>query len=116
MTAIAKTTGGWWRAWRGWDFIACCPESCVRRSSLRFSFRKIRAFSFNVFYDRMKQRRFVIYPGKVTNAETFRIGNIGHVFPEDMDLLVHEIGEVMGEMGVKLKSEVGSRRSEVGMS
>ncbi len=32
------------------------------------------------FYEALKQRRFVINPGKVTGADTFRIGNIGHVF------------------------------------
>jgi len=30
----------------------------------------------------------VIYPGKVTDADTFRIGNIGHLFPADMNHLV----------------------------
>jgi 2-aminoethylphosphonate-pyruvate transaminase len=53
-------------------------------------------FEFFQFYAELKARRFVIYPGKVTDAETFRIGNIGHVFPDDMAELTNIIGEVMG--------------------
>lgn len=36
-------------------------------------------FSFDEFYARIKQEGFVIYPGKITTAATFRIGNIGDV-------------------------------------
>lgn len=60
-------------------------------------------YDFSVFYKRLKERRFVIYPGKVSTADTFRIGNIGHVFPADMQQLVGEIGSVLTEMGVKLQ-------------
>ena len=41
-------------------------------------------YDFIKFYTLLKEQGFVIYPGKVTGADTFRIGNIGHVFPEDM--------------------------------
>jgi 2-aminoethylphosphonate-pyruvate transaminase len=50
-------------------------------------------FAFKPFYTRLKQRGFVIYPGKVTGADTFRIGNIGHVFPRDMERLVLAVRE-----------------------
>lgn len=60
------------------------------------------AFEFDTFYDKLKLRRYVIYPGKVTNAETFRVGNIGHVFPDDMDDLVRNVAEVVEEMGVRI--------------
>ncbi len=59
-------------------------------------------FDFPTFYDKLKDRRFVIYPGKVSRAECFRIGTIGHVFPEDIALLVRHVQEVLGEMGVTL--------------
>ena len=45
---------------------------------------------------------FVIYPGKVSNANCFRIGNIGHLFPDDMTKLVKGIREVMTEMKIPL--------------
>lgn len=59
-------------------------------------------FAFDDFYQRLKSRRYVIYPGKVTNAETFRVGNIGHVFPDDMDQLVIEIDHVLRDMRVSI--------------
>jgi len=50
-------------------------------------------FSFRPFYDALKQRGFVIYPGKVTQVASFRIGTIGHVFPEDIDRLLAAVAE-----------------------
>lgn len=50
----------------------------------------------------MKAQRFVIYPGKVTDAETFRIGTIGHVFPEDIRQLLAAIESVRQDMGFLL--------------
>jgi len=48
-------------------------------------------YTFSEFYKRLKNRGFVIYPGKVSEADCFRIGNIGHVFPEDMTRLIETI-------------------------
>ncbi len=45
-------------------------------------------YSFTAFYKALKQQGFVIYPGKVTVADTFRIGNIGNVYPGDMERLL----------------------------
>ncbi|MCA9027393.1 MAG: 2-aminoethylphosphonate--pyruvate transaminase [Planctomycetaceae bacterium] len=58
------------------------------------------SFNFSQFYDQLKARRFVIYPGKVTNADTFRIGTIGNVHPEDIDELLSAIAEVSREMDI----------------
>ncbi|MFP6678461.1 MAG: 2-aminoethylphosphonate--pyruvate transaminase [Pirellulaceae bacterium] len=65
-------------------------------------------FEFRTFYDKMKSRRFVLYPGKVSNAECFRIGTIGHVFPDDMTAVVANTGEVLKEM-----AEIGDVRIDV---
>jgi 2-aminoethylphosphonate-pyruvate transaminase len=45
-------------------------------------------YDFMKFYDLLKTKGFVIYPGKVTGINSFRIGTIGHVFPEDIDRLI----------------------------
>jgi 2-aminoethylphosphonate-pyruvate transaminase len=39
----------------------------------------------------LKGRGFVIYPGKVSRADTFRVGTIGQVYPEDMERLVEVV-------------------------
>lgn len=44
-------------------------------------------FSFNEMYTYIKERGYAIYPGKVTSAETFRIGNIGEIYKEDIEKL-----------------------------
>lgn len=62
-------------------------------------------FKFETFYDRLSERGFVIYPGKVTNADCFRIGNIGRIFPSDVKALLAAIGEVLCEMNVTMKSK-----------
>lgn len=51
-------------------------------------------FSFVSFYEKLKAKGFVIYPGKISDADTFRIGNIGDVYPEDMEALLLAIREV----------------------
>jgi 2-aminoethylphosphonate-pyruvate transaminase len=51
-------------------------------------------YNFNTFYHLLKEKGFVIYPGKVTNAETFRIGNIGEVYNDDIRNLLYAIGEI----------------------
>ncbi len=48
-------------------------------------------FDFNLFYTQLKARGFVIYPGKISQADTFRIGNIGDVHPEDFQQLIEVI-------------------------
>ena len=58
-------------------------------------------FEFQKFYDALKSRGFVIYPGKVSHAQCFRIGSIGDVQPEDMTELVGRISEVIDELGVR---------------
>ena len=34
-----------------------------------------------------EERDYVLYPGKLTDADTFRMGNIGEIYPEDMEKL-----------------------------
>lgn len=61
------------------------------------------SFTFDAFYHAVKRRRFVLYPGKVSQAETFRIGTIGHVFPDDIRQLCRAISEAIEELGVRLR-------------
>lgn len=58
------------------------------------------AFRFDAFYDGLRALGFVIYPGKLTKAPSFRIGCIGAVFPKDMEAVVAAIGSVIVGLGV----------------
>ena len=57
-------------------------------------------FEFNRFYRGLADRGFIIYPGKLTETDCFRIGTIGRIFPDDIRRLLAAIGETLGEMGV----------------
>jgi len=59
-----------------------------------------KAFDFNMFYEKLNERGYVIYPGKLTGADTFRIGNIGQLQAEDMFDLLEAISEVVNELGL----------------
>jgi len=45
-------------------------------------------FDFAELYTALKAKGFIIYPGKMTDLPTFRLGNIGDVYPSDMEELV----------------------------
>lgn len=57
-------------------------------------------FSFQTFYDALAERGFLIYPGKLTVAESFRIGCIGRLDERDMAGAVEAVRDVMAEMKV----------------
>jgi len=56
-------------------------------------------FTFEVFYRQLSDRGFIIYPGKLTQVDTFRVGNIGRLFPPDLEQLVHAIRQTLLAMG-----------------
>jgi 2-aminoethylphosphonate-pyruvate transaminase len=59
-------------------------------------------FCFEDFYQRLNEKGFVIYPGKVSDADCFRIGTIGRIFPSDVGDLLQSIRVVLSEMGIPL--------------
>ena len=66
-----------------------------------FRYPQHRAFDFSEFYRLLAQRGMVIYPGKVSNADCFRIGTIGRILPNQVEALIAEIGRALDQMGVK---------------
>jgi len=57
-------------------------------------------FDFETVYERLGRRGYVIYPGKLTVADSFRIGCIGALGEAEMRGVLGAIREVMGELGV----------------
>ncbi|MGC8626160.1 MAG: 2-aminoethylphosphonate--pyruvate transaminase [Acidimicrobiales bacterium] len=60
-------------------------------------------FDFKEFYERLRGKGFVIYPGKLTVAESFRIGCIGRIGEKEMLAALAAVEEVLKEMSVVLK-------------
>jgi 2-aminoethylphosphonate-pyruvate transaminase len=65
-----------------------------------FHMPKHAKFYFQSFYDKLKERGYVIYPGKLTVADSFRIGCIGRLNAEHMRGALAAIREVLDELGV----------------
>lgn len=57
-------------------------------------------FAFDTFYQRLSDKGFVIYPGKLSQADCFRIGTIGRIFPADVEGLLAAIRGTLDQMGV----------------
>jgi 2-aminoethylphosphonate-pyruvate transaminase len=60
------------------------------------------AFNFAEFYRLLSAKGMIIYPGKLTQVATFRIGNIGRLLANDMRQLLAAISESISEMKVNL--------------
>lgn len=61
-------------------------------------------FDFSDFYHRLHQRGFIIYPGKLTTIDTFRIGTMGDIDENTILNLIQAIKQVLFEMNVTLTS------------
>lgn len=58
-------------------------------------------FDFDEFYKRLNDRGYVIYPGKVSQVDCFRIGTIGRIFESDVNDLLVALREVAAEVGIE---------------
>jgi 2-aminoethylphosphonate-pyruvate transaminase len=57
-------------------------------------------YDFKRFYDGAKARGFLLYPGKLTQVETFRVGCIGAIGPNEMRQAVEAVADTLAEMGI----------------
>jgi 2-aminoethylphosphonate-pyruvate transaminase len=62
------------------------------------------AYEFRDFYQRVRERGFLLYPGKLTSVETFRVGCIGAIDASAMRQAVSAVAGVFHEMGVERMS------------
>ncbi|MFZ4536125.1 2-aminoethylphosphonate--pyruvate transaminase [Propionivibrio sp.] len=58
------------------------------------------AYDFVEFYRRVRDKGFILYPGKLTAVDTFRVGCIGAIDGEVMDRAVTAVSAALNEMGV----------------
>jgi 2-aminoethylphosphonate-pyruvate transaminase len=59
------------------------------------------AYAFKPFYEKVKARGYLLYPGKLTQVETFRVGCIGAIDANEMRNVVAAVAETLKDMGVK---------------
>jgi 2-aminoethylphosphonate-pyruvate transaminase len=58
------------------------------------------AYDFKRFYDGAKKRGFILYPGKLTQLETFRVGCIGAIGRNEMAQAVAAVAATLQELGI----------------
>lgn len=61
-------------------------------------------YQFKAVYERVKAKGFILYPGKLTQVDTFRVGCIGHVDATDMHAAVTAIAHALQAMGIPRSS------------
>ena len=59
-------------------------------------------FVYEEFYRRLSDKGFIVYPGKLTQANTFRIGTIGRIFEGEIRSLLAAVGETLEEMQIAM--------------
>ncbi len=57
-------------------------------------------YDFKTFYAAARERGFILYPGKLTQIETFRVGCIGAIGPNEMEQAVHAVALALQDMGI----------------
>jgi len=69
-------------------------------------------FEFKSFYQRLSDKGMVIYPGKLTEVDCFRIGNIGRIFESDIESLLTAIKTTLLEMNVTIPDQDSAVQAE----
>jgi 2-aminoethylphosphonate-pyruvate transaminase len=85
---------------RALGFETLLPNHLQAPIIVTFRMPAEKKFVFQDFYDRLKERGYVIYPGKLTVAESFRIGCIGRLYPDHMRGALDAIRAILDEMGI----------------
>jgi 2-aminoethylphosphonate-pyruvate transaminase len=67
-------------------------------------------YEFQKFYDRVREKGFVLYPGKLTQVDTLRVGCIGAIDEHAIRAAVHAIADTVAEQKIRLH-EPGAVRS-----
>ena len=85
---------------REMGFVSLLPDALQAPIIVTFHMPADPKFDFKQFYDKLNQRGFVIYPGKLTVADSFRIGCIGRLGEREMRAALDAIRKTIKEMGI----------------
>jgi 2-aminoethylphosphonate-pyruvate transaminase len=68
-------------------------------------------FDFDQFYRLLHEKGFTIYPGKVSNADCFRIGHMGRIYETNVQDLLSAIEEALVELEIELQPVMTTKGS-----
>ncbi|MEK9725161.1 MAG: 2-aminoethylphosphonate--pyruvate transaminase, partial [Rhodospirillaceae bacterium] len=86
---------------RALGFETLLPDHLQAPIIVTFKMPADPAFDFQIFYDKVKDKGYVLYPGKLTVAPSFRVGCIGHLGADDMRAALAAMTAVLDDMGVR---------------
>jgi 2-aminoethylphosphonate-pyruvate transaminase len=86
---------------RSLGFETLLPDKFQAPIIVTFRMPRDPNFKFQAFYDALRDRGYVIYPGKLTVADSFRVGCIGRLNAEHMRGVVTAVREILAEMNVR---------------
>jgi len=67
-------------------------------------------YTFRAFYDGVRDKGFILYPGKLTQVETFRVGCIGAIDHDEMRQAVHAVRDTLAELSIERIAPVAAKR------
>lgn len=88
------------RGMRDMGFATLLPDQLQAPIIVTFHKPADPKFDFDFFYNRLRERGYVIYPGKLTVADSFRMGCIGQLHAEHMHAAVEAVRGTLNEMNV----------------
>jgi 2-aminoethylphosphonate-pyruvate transaminase len=68
-------------------------------------------YEFKAFYEKVRARGYILYPGKLTQVETFRVGCIGAIDANEMRNVVSAVAATLKDMGIKQMAPVEARKA-----
>jgi 2-aminoethylphosphonate-pyruvate transaminase len=86
---------------RALGFTTLLPDRLQAPIIVTFLMPRDARFVFQTFYDKLKERGYVIYPGKLTVADSFRIGCIGRLDAGHMRGALAAVAEVLAGFGIE---------------
>ncbi|MAD80427.1 MAG: 2-aminoethylphosphonate--pyruvate transaminase [Planctomycetaceae bacterium] len=100
------------RGMRRMGFREYVPAKSQSHIITTFLFPDDPNFEFEKFYQRLSDKGMVIYPGKLTEVDCFRIGNIGRIIESDIESLLTAIEATLLEMKVEISDRGPTRQTE----
>ncbi len=92
---------------RALGFRPLLPEALQAPIIVTFHMPVDPRFDFDWFYDSLRQQGYVIYPGKLTVADSFRIGCIGRLGSAQMHGVLGAVGSALAAMAVTATAPLG---------
>ena len=86
---------------REMGFKTLLPDDLQAPIIITFHMPKNPEFDFNAFYDGLKDQGYVIYPGKLTVADSFRMGCIGRLGLEQMQGALNAVKNILQQFGIE---------------